>query len=779
MKLLKNLGGIMKTYSLFIKFLISLILLLVLPVSIIETISNYEILKYSEDEISNYGIGKLKVAENILIQLKETVFNDSVKISVNATINGLSNYNNSIDMTDGNNLLYVTHILDTLAELPKINNKYKSIYLYLDNFNYAFTSDYDFIKKDMLPDTGWLKYYDDYKKNKTALSMLNARIPSNNSNGRKNNSVDEFVVSCIYPLTPYTTNINGALVINLKERAINNLINSSNKDTEGYIFIVNQDGEIISHPNIELVGTNIFKNEYLKNVTDSKLQQGHLISNVDKNKSLVSYYKSKFNNWTFIGIFPIDALTSKANIVRLNTIYIYLVLIVLGIVAAYIISRKMYSPVEKLIKDIKAEKGMDFTGDEDEMSIISRTFATLIKQDKNLFDMLEKNKKEVKETYLKELLSGSVAEETNKNIVGDNFIYNSYVCVVISIDKYNTFTKIYSREQQYYMKNLISQVTDEVLKSNFPAVSCSLSGGEVTVIVNVADNLHDIQLSLKQHFSKIQQELAKIMENSFSASIGTVHRGTQGITMSYFEAQAALKQKLKLGYGNIILWTEGFADDDYYYPVKIEELLLNYLRIPSFTEVQVVLNKLIDDLISRSNLSSENILQIFSQIVGNTVIKLLLEEHINIYDIFGVEYNIFKELASRENIYEIRDLLEEVYYRIIQHCEKLKRCDKKYMKEIIGYISQNYNRDISINDVSEYVGLSYSHVRKIFKEEIGENIIEFINNIRINEAKKLLANMDINIKDIAMNLGYNNVQSFTRFFKKNEGITPGEYRSNL
>ena len=101
------------------------------------------------------------------------------------------------------------------------------------------------------------------------------------------------------------------------------------------------------------------------------------------------------------------------------------------------------------------------------------------------------------------------------------------------------------------------------------------------------------------------------------------------------------------------------------------------------------------------------------------------------------------------------------------------------MKEIIGYISQNYNRDISINDVSEYVGLSYSHVRKIFKEEIGENIIEYINDIRINEAKKLLANMDINIKDIAMNLGYNNVQSFTRFFKKNEGITPGEYRSNL
>ena len=768
----------MKTYSFFIKLLVSLTLLLAVPITIIASIFNYEILKYSENDISNYGIGKLKVAENTLKQLQNTIFNDSVKLSVNSYINGLSSYGNDIDLRQGNNQLYITHILDLLAEVPRINNKYKSIYLYLDNFKYAFTSDYDFISKDKLQDTGWLKDYDNYKEKKSALTMLDARILSNNYN-KENNTADNLVITYIYPLTPYTTNLNGALVINLKESGISSLINSTNINTEGYIFVINQTGEIIAHPDIKLVGSNITQNEDLKKVIGSKVTQGHLVTDVNKNRSLVSYYKSSFNNWTFVGVFPIDTLTSKVNAIRFNTLYISLSLIVVGILIAFIVSRKIYSPVEKLIKDIKDVKGSNFSTNGDEVSIISKAFTSLLREEKSLFDMLEKNKREIKVTYLKELLNGNTNEEINTNIVGDTFIHKYYICGVFSIDKYKDFIAIYKKEQQYYMNNLISQVVDEIIKVEFPVVNYCIYGGEVAVIVNVPDKLDNIQERLKGLFLRIQQELSKVMENTVSASLGTVHIGTQGIAGSYFEAQTALKQKLKLGYSSIILWSEEFIEEYYYYPVKTEKLLINYLMISAFDEIKEILKELTDDLYSRKNLSSENIIQIYSQLLGNTVIKYLLDQHINIYDIFDAKFNIFNELASKENIYEIRQWLEEVYSSIIKYSDKLKKNDKKYMKEMIEYIYQNYTRDIGIKDVSDYVGLSYSHVRKIFKDQIGENIIDYINNIRINEAKKILAQMDICIKDIAMNLGYNNAQSFIRFFKKKEGITPGEYRNNV
>ena len=68
-------------------------------------------------------------------------------------------------------------------------------------------------------------------------------------------------------------------------------------------------------------------------------------------------------------------------------------------------------------------------------------------------------------------------------------------------------------------------------------------------------------------------------------------------------------------------------------------------------------------------------------------------------------------------------------------------------------------------------------MRKVFNDETGENIVNYINNMRIEEAQRLLRQTSTNINDIALSLGYNNKQSFNRFFKKYVGINPGEYRS--
>jgi hypothetical protein len=130
----------MKYNSFFIKLLISLIILSVVPIIIIDTISNYAILKSSETEISNNSIGKLKVADNILSQLESTVFSDSVRLSVNSSINELSSFNDKTILTDGNNLITTMHAMNALTELVRVNDKYASAYLYLDDFPYVFTT---------------------------------------------------------------------------------------------------------------------------------------------------------------------------------------------------------------------------------------------------------------------------------------------------------------------------------------------------------------------------------------------------------------------------------------------------------------------------------------------------------------------------------------------------------------------------------------------------------------------------------------------------------------
>ncbi len=92
------------------------------------------------------------------------------------------------------------------------------------------------------------------------------------------------------------------------------------------------------------------------------------------------------------------------------------------------------------------------------------------------------------------------------------------------------------------------------------------------------------------------------------------------------------------------------------------------------------------------------------------------------------------------------------------------------------YINENYAKDISLDDVSREVDISPYYFSKVFKEETGENFIEYLTNIRIEKAKELLIETDLSMKEICGSIGYSDPNYFSRTFKKNTGVTPTEYK---
>ena len=86
-------------------------------------------------------------------------------------------------------------------------------------------------------------------------------------------------------------------------------------------------------------------------------------------------------------------------------------------------------------------------------------------------------------------------------------------------------------------------------------------------------------------------------------------------------------------------------------------------------------------------------------------------------------------------------------------------------------------RELSIDDVAASVFLSSGYLGIIFKEETGYTILEYITYVRMQKAGEMLrSHSEWKVKDVAEQLGYNNVQSFIRFFKKYYGQTPAAYR---
>ena len=116
-------------------------------------------------------------------------------------------------------------------------------------------------------------------------------------------------------------------------------------------------------------------------------------------------------------------------------------------------------------------------------------------------------------------------------------------------------------------------------------------------------------------------------------------------------------------------------------------------------------------------------------------------------------------------------------------CTKLENSKEKEASSIIDrakeYINENFRRDISLDDVSREVDISPYYFSKLFKQETGKNFIEYLTEIRLKNARELLQDSRLSIKEICAQSGYSDPNYFSRIFKKYEGVTPSEFRERL
>lgn len=91
------------------------------------------------------------------------------------------------------------------------------------------------------------------------------------------------------------------------------------------------------------------------------------------------------------------------------------------------------------------------------------------------------------------------------------------------------------------------------------------------------------------------------------------------------------------------------------------------------------------------------------------------------------------------------------------------------------YIDDNYMNELTLDDVSRVVNISSYYFSKVFKEETGENFIDYLTKLRIEAAKKLLKTTDKSMKEISAEVGYTDPNYFSRNFKKYTGKTPTDY----
>ncbi len=103
--------------------------------------------------------------------------------------------------------------------------------------------------------------------------------------------------------------------------------------------------------------------------------------------------------------------------------------------------------------------------------------------------------------------------------------------------------------------------------------------------------------------------------------------------------------------------------------------------------------------------------------------------------------------------------------------------DSKRVLKVKEFINENYMRDIKLEEVAALANMSRTSFSRFFKQHTGRTLSNYITDIRMGYATRMLVDTEESINEICYLCGYNNMSNFNRTFRRRKGCTPGEYRA--
>ncbi|TXK84462.1 helix-turn-helix domain-containing protein [Paenibacillus sp. N3.4] len=501
----------------------------------------------------------------------------------------------------------------------------------------------------------------------------------------------------------------------------------------------------------------------------------------------LSRMKSPYTNWEFRSGIRDGALYNFVSFISYVWIFALGLVLLAGFGYIIFITRQNYKPVMTILNrlqtySLKKNSALDSLGEKDEFNYIEKSFERLIEDTNHYQEKVEENKLIRRQYFFQELMNGggSISFEGWQKDIAELGLKDKEAMkvAIVEIDKFHSFAGRYTINDQKVLKYVISYVIMEISNSNGVKVwSEWITSHQLGVLIQ-----QHAQQSIEQTSDILNQARQWVQENlQFTITIGigeTVYEAA-GLSQCYDEAVEALLYKATIGRNKVI---EGIS-----LPAVRERILFNFPEILSVIIRSFCTGEAWEEMLE----------ELFSEIESRYFTKDEIANHLH-YMLFQFDRDI-RELPQeihqhwQANIWsrlnatiQSFDVLDEAKYDIVhilreasQHIAYLRenRSAHRLIQNMKSYIETEYhNPDLSLMHLSEAFSLSPYYLSKLFKEEFGEKFVDFLARIRIDTAKRLLMETQSSIQDIARKVGYINVITFNRIFKKMEGSTPGSYR---
>ena len=462
-----------------------------------------------------------------------------------------------------------------------------------------------------------------------------------------------------------------------------------------------------------------------------------------------------------------------------SELYEVYVIFLLGILAMVVLggwivfwqTRQIYRPVEQTVTKLLENSNSQWDVHmHTELELIEEMFHNAQQEKNRLNRVIKRDARQKRDAFILSLFEGDVpASETSEDVFAENDIQlcSDYFCVaLLKMEKNGDLDK-------NLLSFAVSNVLEELLGQNHRGYVITIDTDRYAVLINMDG--HDALQSVE---GLIEQGLRFWEEHfnvTFTVGISTQKQGMSGVCDAYAEAVSAMKYRYLLGTEKIIRYME-IQGREFKWPQKDR---MTYAFNDFMTEENCDIERAeayVDECLQKYHINADATLDMVEcfvfEVVNNFNRYLSQMEQ----DDTNWKEQV-KVLPQSETLVELRghfiQLLMRVYLKVQDHEKENDICARAK-----SYVESHYQDvNLSLAELATIFGLTSSYFSKMFKEKYKVSIPDYINLVRINQAKKLLSETSESVQVIASAVGFTESSTFIRVFKKTEGITPGVYRS--
>lgn len=460
------------------------------------------------------------------------------------------------------------------------------------------------------------------------------------------------------------------------------------------------------------------------------------------------------------------ANSSMRKMKRILAIYIFVDLII-GVCLMLLFLRRNYNPIARMILQI----GENDIGEENELKIIENYLKNIISDNERLQDTTSKQEKDIKGLIIKQSLFTSLDENDikNTNLIGENEQFMLVAFYMQNPDKFELKKDGTVRDKIRELNYVISNITEDLIeKDHFETINVSIDNASLFMI-----KIKDQGIQYERKINDYLEFVVKFINEDFGGDIyeisSKIYSSANEINIAYSEIKNIEEKRRIFGTNQYIL-NDKTIDTEYDFNVERE--FHRCITNKDFDGAKNAANIILDRMQNNREATPMSI-KIMLIYLAMTVANLT---HDTVKDFASITpEEIIGICTSIESTREfISKCLEEANAQ--KYSEYKNSMQNVFISKIISHIESNYSdTNLNMSKIGDMLRMTPAYLSKLFKNEKGESVSEYINKVRIDKAKELLSNPNYRIEDISEMVGFGSVRTFNRTFRALTGISPSKY----